>query len=212
MLLWTKFTYNRREMYGFPHFPLYNNKYNIYIINKEGADIMKLTIKQSIINEQLNYIIKGISSKNIIPILHCIKLSLKEEGLYLLSTDNDITIQSFIPVEKIERVIELGDIVVPGKLFSDIIRALDNSIIKIEELVDAQLSVETESSSFLVSCNNAYEYPEIDLNETKSPIYISKKIFKSTINQTIFATATSELKPVLTGINFKFEKIGRAHV
>lgn len=36
-------------------------------------DKMKLKIKQSILMEHLNYAIKGISNKNLIPILNCIK-------------------------------------------------------------------------------------------------------------------------------------------
>ena len=37
---------------------------------------MKLKIKQNILMEQLNYVIRGISSKNLIPILNCIKFEL----------------------------------------------------------------------------------------------------------------------------------------
>ena len=55
---------------------------------------MKLEIKQNILMEHLNYAIKGISSKNIIPVLNCIKMELTEDGLYLMSTDNDIAIKN----------------------------------------------------------------------------------------------------------------------
>ncbi len=64
---------------------------------------MKLKIKQNILMEHLNYVIKGISSKNLIPILNCIKFELTEDGLYLMSTDNEIAIKTFI--EKILRIL-----------------------------------------------------------------------------------------------------------
>ena len=51
---------------------------------------MKLEIKQNILLEHLNYVIKGISTKNLRPILNCIKFELTEEGLYLMSTDSEI--------------------------------------------------------------------------------------------------------------------------
>ena len=57
---------------------------------------MKIIIKQTILNEHLNNVIKGISSKNIMPILNCIKFELKQEGLYLISTDNEIVIKSVL--------------------------------------------------------------------------------------------------------------------
>ena len=167
---------------------------------------MKITIKQTILNEHLNNVIKGISSKNIIPILNCIKFELKEEGLYLISTDNEIVIRSFIPAHEIDEIKELGDLVVPGRLFHEIIKKLNREIIKIEELIDSKLSIYTSKSSFTLNCNNSNEFPDLELNNSDNPIIISKRVFKTIINQTIFATSTQESRPVLTGINFNFKK------
>ena len=166
---------------------------------------MKITIKQTILNEHLNNVIKGISSKNIIPILNCIKFELKEEGLYLISTDNEIVIRSFIPANEIDEIKELGDLVVPGRLFHEIIKKLNREIINIEELIDSKLSIYTSKSSFTLNCNNSNEFPDLELNNSENPIVISKRVFKTIINQTIFATSTQESRPVLTGINFNFK-------
>ena len=59
---------------------------------------MKFKIKQNVLMEHLNCAIRGISSKNIIPILNCIKFDLTEDGLSLISTDSEITIKTFITV------------------------------------------------------------------------------------------------------------------
>ena len=56
---------------------------------------MKLEIKQDILLEHLNYVIRGISTKNLRPILNCIKFELTDEGLYLMSTDSEISIKTF---------------------------------------------------------------------------------------------------------------------
>ena len=165
---------------------------------------MKLIINQEILIEHLNYVIKGISSRNLIPILNCIKLSLKKDGLYLSSTDNEIGIQSFIDKKDLE-VKELGDIVLPGRLFYEIIRKLNNEKINIDELIDSKINIYTDNSSFTLTCNNANEFPDLELDKLNDPIEINKTIFRNIINQTIFATSTQESRPVLTGINFKFE-------
>lgn len=165
---------------------------------------MKIRIKQNILMEQLNYVIKGISGKNIIPILNCIKLELNSDGLYLMSTDNEIAIKSFIDKKDIEEIIETGDLIVSGKLFYEIIRKLNDEIINIEELVDSKLSIYTNNSSFTLNSNNSNEFPDLELEEKTEPIIISQKVFKNIISQTIFATSTQESRPVLTGINFKF--------
>ena len=166
---------------------------------------MKLTIKQNKLMEHLNYVIKGISSKNLIPILNCIKFDLTNDGLYLMSTDNEIAIKTFIPSSEIENIDECGTIVVSGKYIYDIIRKLPNDLINIEELVDSKLNIYTTHSSFNLNCNNASEFPDLELEEKANPITINKKIFKNIISQTIFATSTQESRPVLTGINFKIE-------
>lgn len=166
---------------------------------------MKIKIKQNIIIEHLNYVIRGISTKNLIPILNCIKFNLTTDGLYLMSTDNEIAIKTFIPKKDIEEIKELGELVVSGKLFYEIIRKLDNDDINIEELVDSKLNIYTKNSSFTLNCNNSNDFPDLELAEKENPIKISQKVFKTIINQTVFATSTQESRPVLTGINFKFE-------
>lgn len=164
---------------------------------------MKLKIKQKILMEHLNYVIKGISNKNLIPILNCIKFDLNDDGLYLMSTDNEIAIKTFIPNDKIDSVEEKGEIVISGKYIYDIIRKLGNEVINIEEVIDSQILITTQTSSFKLNCNNVSEFPNLDLEFSKTPIVLNQQLFRKTINQTIFATSTQESRPVLTGINFK---------
>lgn len=164
---------------------------------------MKLKIKQNVLMEHLNYVIKGISSKNLIPILNCIKFDLTAEGLYLTSTDNEITIKTFIKKEDIENIDTLGNIVVSGRYIYDIVRKLPNDIIDIEEVMDSKIFINTKNSSFNLNCNLVSDFPNIDLEESKNPIVLTQKVFRNIINQTIFATSTQESRPVLTGINIK---------
>lgn len=164
---------------------------------------MNLEIKQSILMEHLNYVIKGISNKNMIPVLNCIKFELTEDGLYLLSTDNDIAIKSFITREDIEKINCCGEILVSGKYIYEIIKKLPNKIIKIEEVIDNKIIIETDKSSTNLNCNIPSEFPVLDLNDSKNPIAIKKQVFKNVIRQTAFASSNQESKPILTGINFK---------
>ena len=165
---------------------------------------MKFEIKQNILIEHLNYVIKGISSKNIIPVLNCIKFELTNEGLYLISTDNDIAIKTFIKKEDIENIEKCGDILVSGRCIFDIVRKLPNTLISIEEVIDNKIVINTDNSSFTLNCNNPSDFPSIDLEDSKNPISISKKILSNIIKQVSFATSSQESRPVLTGINFKF--------
>ena len=155
---------------------------------------MKLRIKQSILMENLNNVIKGISTKNLIPILGCIKFDLTDDGLYLFSTDNEIGIKTFIDKKNLESIDELGSIVISGRYIYEIIRKMPNDIITIEEVLDSKVYIyrnddEQNSSSVTLNCKN--------------PIPLDKKILKNIITQTSFASSNQESRPVLTGINFK---------
>lgn len=167
---------------------------------------MKLEIKQNILLEHLNYVIRGISNKNLRPILNCIKFELTEEGLYLMSTDGDISIKTFIKKNNINKVDTTGEIVVSGRYIYEIIRKLPDEIINLEEVIDSKLYITTKNSSFTLNCSNTSEFPDLELEFNQHPIILNQKLFKTIINQTSFATSVSETRPVLTGINFKIEE------
>lgn len=164
---------------------------------------MNIEIKQSILLENLNYVIKGISSKNIIPILNCIKFELTNEGLYMTSTDNESAIKTFIPADKIENIKNLGEVVISGRYIYEIIKKLPNEIVKIEEFIDNKINISTTNSSFDLNCNNVNEFPELDLSDSKTPFHLTRSEFKKIVKQTAFAASTQENRPEFTGINFK---------
>ena len=153
--------------------------------------------------EHLNYVIRGISTKNLRPILNCIKFELNEDGLYLMSTDNEISIKTFIDKMFIKKIDTLGEIVVSGRYIYDIVRKLPDETINLEEVIDSKLYITTTNSSFTLNCSNVNEFPDLELEFNKNPIILNQKAFKTIINQTAYATSASETRPVLTGINFK---------
>lgn len=169
----------------------------------ERRNSMKFKIKQRVLLEHLNYVIRGISNKNLIPILNCVKLELTEEGLYLLSTDNELAIKSFIPNKDIDQVETKGELLISGRFLYDIVKKLTNEVINIEEIIDSQVMITTETSSFKLNCNNVNEFPNLDLEFTNKPVLIEQGVFKTAINQTLFASSLQESRPILTGINFK---------
>lgn len=166
---------------------------------------MKFKIKQNILMNYLNYSIRAVSNKNIIPILNCIKFELKEEGLYLISTDNEISIKTFISSNKIENIDSLGEIVVSGRYIYDIVKKLPGEIIDIEDVMDSKLYITTEKSSFTLNCNEINDFPELKFEESKNNISLTNKILKNVINETIFAASTQESRPALTGLNLKIK-------
>lgn len=165
---------------------------------------MKLTIKKDLLLENLNKVSKAISTKNLIPILAGIKFELKEEGLTLTASDNDITIQTFIPINKDDMTIEReGIIIIQGKYILDIVRKLPDEYINIEVIDDLKILISTKNSEFNLNGISQNEYPKINLEVKEDYVLINNRIFKNIINQTSFATSNDESRQILTGINFK---------
>lgn len=163
---------------------------------------MNFYIKQNILLEYLNYVIKGVSSKNLIPILNCIKFELNEDGLYLYSTDSEISIKTFIDKSKINNIDSVGSIVVSGKYIYDIIKKLPNEEVRIEEVNNNKIIISTSSTEFSLNCNDVVDFPNLELDTVENPIVLEKKVVKEIVNQIAFATSNQESRPNLTGINF----------
>ncbi len=165
---------------------------------------MKITIKKEILLENLNKVAKAISTKNLVPALAGIKFDLTNEGLTLTASDNDITIRSFIPNKNEDMNIEEeGSIIIMGRYILDIVRKLPDKMIHLEVFDELKVIISTENSEYNLNGINKSEYPNINLEESKTPVIINSKVFKDLINQTAFAASTDESRPPLTGLNFK---------
>ena len=165
---------------------------------------MKIKIKKELLLENLNKVSKAISTKNLIPILSGIKFDLTKEGLILTASDNDITIQTFIPADNKDMEIEKeGSIIIQGKYVLDIVRKLPDEFINIEVIDELKILIYAENREFNLNGINQKEYPNVALENSKNFVKINTKLFKTIINQTAFATSTDESRPILTGINIK---------
>lgn len=164
---------------------------------------MKFIIKKNILLENLLNTAKAISSKNLIPILTGIKFELNDEGLYLSASDSDISIRTFIEKSKITEVVQTGSVVISGKYIVEIIRKLPDTDITIEVIDGYNMIIQTTGSEFNLNGIDPNDFPNLDLEETKNPIFLNPVVFKNIVNQTFFATSLSETRPLLTGINFK---------
>ena len=165
---------------------------------------MKLKIKKDLLLEGLNKVSKAISTKNLIPILSGIKFELNKKGLTLTASDNDITIQTFIPSTEEGMSIEKeGSIIIQGKYILDIVRKLRDEFINIEVIDELKILIYTENSEFNLNGINKQEYPNISLENSKNYVIIKNKEFKTMVNQIAFAVSHDESRPILTGVNMK---------
>jgi len=165
---------------------------------------MKMLIEKRILLEGLNCVSKALNTRNIIPVLNGIKFDLKNEGLYLTATDNDITIQTFIGKSDIKSIDEEGCTIIYGKTLLNTISKLQNTMITVENFENNEVSFKTENGGvYDFPCFNQEDFPNIKLEEVKDPIILDGLKFKEIINNTSFACSLQESRPLLTGVNIK---------
>ena len=163
---------------------------------------MNFSIEREILLENLNVISRGLPNKTPMPILTGIKLHLTETDLFMTSSNTDISVQVNISDQSLQ-IIKPGKAVVPGKFFIEIIRKINSKFINLYLIEDRILVIKADRGEYKLHIMYPVDYPNIDFVCLENPLKMSAIELRSIIKVTAFATAQSEKKPVLTGVNFK---------
>ncbi len=165
---------------------------------------MIFSINRETLLTQLLHIQKGLPVKTSLPILYAIKFEVYEDHMMLTSSNSDIAIQVMIDDAGL-KVTKTGKIAVPGKFLIEIIRKINAQVIEFALMEDKLLVIKADRSEFKLRLMDYEYYPEIDFLDLEDPIIIDSNVIKSIIRETNFATAANEKRPILTGVNFKYE-------
>ena len=170
---------------------------------------MKFEIMRDHLLDGLNDVMKAVSSKTTVPILTGIKIDVTNEGVSLTGSDQDITIQTFIPAEEngeqIMTITTTGSIVLQARMFNEIVRKLPTNEVEIEVTNGFATYIRSGKSEFHLIGQDAIEYPLLPEVSAEEQFTIPADLLKSIIRETVFAVATSESRPVLTGVNWNIQ-------
>ncbi len=160
---------------------------------------MKFSCSQKKLAENISIVQKAISPRTTLPILEGIYIEASKGIIKLVGNNLDLGIECFMEAD-IERE---GSVVVPSRIFGDIIRKLPDSIIEIEVVDNFVVEIKTANSLFKIQGIQPDEYPDLERIEENDPVEIEQGLLKQMIQQTIFAVATDETRPILTGALFE---------
>jgi len=165
---------------------------------------MKFKINTRVLSQNLNHVSRAVSLKSPIPVLSGILFDVKNDGLTIIGSDNELSIKIEIPVSE-DYLLEIereGAIVLNSKYILDIVKKIDEDVVTFEILDGEFIKISTNRSVFNLNGVAATEYPKIDMSTTNTPIKFEQDVFKTIIDQTVFAVSLNENRPILTGINF----------
>lgn len=146
-------------------------------------------------------VIKAISSKTPNPVLEGIKLTAKGENFTLMATDTELFIEKTIRAE----VFEEGETLVQGKLFSELIKKLENQQIDITLIENRELKIKYGDNEGIIQCMNVEEYPVIKKDINENFFTMQQSDFKEIISKTAFACAIDDARPILKGCKMEIE-------
>ncbi len=162
---------------------------------------MNITIDREVLLENLNIISRGLPSKSPMPILTGIKFYVTENDLFMTSSNTDISVEVTITDSSLQ-ITEAGSTVVPGRLFIDIIRKINSKKVNLFLSDDKILIVKADRGEYKLHIMDPLNYPKIDFVPLENPLTLHSDVLKSLIKETVFATAQTEKKPILAGVNF----------
>lgn len=161
---------------------------------------MKIYCSKDSLLTGVNTVQKAVSNKNTLPVLQGILIKAENNTLVFEATDMEIGIRCVVDAQ-IERE---GRVVLPARLFSEIVRKLPAATIEIEQRNDA-VNIHYYESDILLKGFDPEEFPLLpDLYEAVS-FNLPILLFKTMIRQTVYACAIEENRPVFTGILLQIE-------
>lgn len=167
--------------------------------------MIHFSINKNLFLQALNTTKRAISHKNAIPILSTVKIDVTKEGLTLIGSNGQVSIENFISTQNENAgllVNSTGSILLEATFFINVVSSLPDIILDFKEIEQKQIVLTSGKSEITLKGKDADQYPRIQEISASNPLVLETKILKDVINETAFAASVQESRPILTGVHF----------
>ena len=163
---------------------------------------MKLSCLQENLNQGLAVVGRAVATRTTLPITNNVLLATDQSRLKLVATNLEMAI-SYWTGAQIE---EEGEITVPARLLTEFVGSLPNDKIDIN-LSSRTKTLELKCARFeaRISGIDAKDFPPIPAIDEGITTKVEVEAIRQGISQVVFAAATEESRPVLTGVYAQFD-------
>ncbi len=161
---------------------------------------MKFIVSSTDLLQGLLSVTRVIASKNSLPILDNFLFVLEGNALTVTASDSETTLKTVISIDEVS---EGGEIAVPAKLLTDTLKELPTQPIEFSTEPEKNIiNIAWMSGSAQIPYLSTEDYPQMP--QLTEPVNLTFKgsVLTDAINNTIYATADEELRPVMNGIFF----------
>ena len=162
---------------------------------------MKLSVMQENLARGLSVVSRAVSNRSL-PVLTNVLLKTEDGGLKLTATNLEIGITYWVP-GKIETD---GATSVPARLLTDLVNSLPGGEPIILELSEGEtLHIKAGRFESNIKGIPAEDFPTVQTAGERPITRVAQKILRQALDETAFAAASDEARPILTGVLAKFE-------
>jgi DNA polymerase-3 subunit beta len=163
---------------------------------------MRLTCLQENLNRGLGVVGRAVATRPTLPITNNVFLATDQSRLKLAATNLEMAITCWIGA----KVEEEGAITVPARLITEFINSLPSDKVGIN-LPPQSKTLELKCARFeaRISGVDAKDFPPIPRIEEGVTTKVEVEDLRRGITQVVFAAATEESRPVLTGVDADFD-------
>ena len=163
---------------------------------------MKLSCLQENLNKGLSIVGRAVPTRTTLPITQNVLMATENGMLKLSATNLEIAITTWIGAS----VEEEGTITVPARLLTEFVASLPSEHIDIAMTPQPKsLKLTCARSEARIIGTDADDFPPIPVVEDGLSAKIDAQVLKHCIGQVVFAAATEESRPVLTGVKLELE-------
>jgi DNA polymerase III subunit beta len=162
---------------------------------------VKLSVMQENLARGLSVVSRAVSNRSL-PVLTNVLLKTEDGGLKLTATNLEIGITYWVP-GKIEVD---GATSVPARLLTDLVGSLPGSEpINLELAEGETLHIRAGRFESNIKGIPAEDFPTVQTAGERPITRVAQKILRQALEETAFAAASDEARPILTGVLAKFE-------
>ena len=163
---------------------------------------MKFRCERDVLVEALGIAGRAVSGRGGLPGLSGIRADLTGDQLRLTGSDLDLTITVSVTVSGESD----GVAVIPARLASDIVRALEPGAVQFAAEAD-ELTIAAGRSDFSIRLIAGDDFPQISHLDT-DPVAIDAATLAEALNQVVRAASSDDSRPILTGVLLAAEADG----
>jgi len=162
---------------------------------------MKLSCLQENLSKGLSIVSRAVATRTTLPITNNVLLMTDDSRLKLVATNLEMAMSHWIGA----KVEEEGSITVPARLLSEFVNSLPAGEKIDMKLVGKTLELKCARYEARISGVDAKDFPPIPKLDEGIGASVAVDALRQGINQVVFAAATDESRPVLTGVDATFE-------